>query len=330
MYSANTGALTSVRRTLPHASGPFKRHGWDGFICLRLTAMVGYGLSKPSVSLILKDETAMAKGQINTGTVASIIMAAGRGSRMKGYHGNKTLLPLVPGPSIYDGDRPILLHLMDCLPAGPKAIIVNHCKADVIRLTAPLKVTHCEQPVLNGTGGAILAAGQFIDAQPCEYVIITMGDVPFVREETYAALVGALEDHDLVVLGFQPEEKKQYGVLEIESGKVLKITEWKYWKDYPEAAQQRLSICNSGIYAVSRSVLNDYLPILASRPQVVHKEIDGKMTAIEEFFITDLIEFMVADGKSVGYRLTAEETETMGIDDPEALQKAQALYSSYS
>ena len=268
----------------------------------------------------------MANDLSVTDDVATIIMAAGRGSRMKDYDGNKTLLPLVPGASIYDGRRPILLHLMKNLPAGPKAVIVNHCKADVIQLTGPMNVTHCEQPHLNGTGGAILAAMDFIRSQPCERVIITMGDVPFVEKETYANLVRALEGNDMVVLGFQPVDKKQYGVLELSSDRVQKITEWKYWKQYPEAVQNALTVCNSGIYSVSRSVLLKYLPILASRPQVVQKEIDGKMTTFEEFFITDLIEFMVADGKSVGCRLAVDEMETMGVDDPDALRKAQARY----
>jgi hypothetical protein len=42
-----------------------------------------------------------------------------------------------------------------------------------------------------------------------------------------------------------------------------------------------------------------YLPILASRPQIVQKAINGQMTDIEEFFFTDLIEFMV-QGRQAG------------------------------
>jgi bifunctional UDP-N-acetylglucosamine pyrophosphorylase/glucosamine-1-phosphate N-acetyltransferase len=257
---------------------------------------------------------------------ASIIMAAGRGSRMKGYSGNKTLLPLIPGDSQYVGQEPILVNLFSNLPQGPKAIIVNHCKEDVIKATNGLDATFCDQPVLNGTGGAIIAAQDFIDAQSCPNYVITMGDVPFVKKETYARMVSLLSENDIVILGFCPADKKKYGVLEIESGNVTKITEWKYWKDYPEERQQSLSVCNSGIYAVTRSALETYLPILASRPQIVQKEINGKMTDIEEFFITDLIEYMVADGRSVGYLVAESEIETMGIDDPEALKAAQDLY----
>ena len=67
-------------------------------------------------------------------------MAAGRGSRMKGYDGNKTLLPLNPQSSMFDGSRPILMHLMESLPPGPKALIVNHCQKEVRAATAATSV----------------------------------------------------------------------------------------------------------------------------------------------------------------------------------------------
>jgi bifunctional UDP-N-acetylglucosamine pyrophosphorylase/glucosamine-1-phosphate N-acetyltransferase len=263
---------------------------------------------------------------LKTGQIATIVMAAGRGSRMKGYAGNKTLLPLVPGKSLFEGRRPLLLHLLEQLPQGPKALIVHHCKEDVMAATRGLGVVYCEQPRLNGTGGAIIAAQSFIESQSCERFIITMGDVPFVQQKTYARLVASLDDNDIVVLGFRPLDKKQYGVLEIKNEKVQKITEWKFWKGYPPEEQTALTICNSGIYAITKAALTHYLPILASRPQIVHKEVNGRMTPIEEYFITDVIEYMVQDGKPAGFHVADDEMETMGIDDGSALQKAQALY----
>ena len=258
--------------------------------------------------------------------IATIIMAAGRGSRMAGYTGNKTLLPLTPEGSVFMGQDPILVHIIDQLPSGPKAIVVNHCQNDVRRATRHLGVTYLEQPVLNGTGGAILAARPFLDAIDCDHCIITMGDVPFIRPSTYARLVEGLQDRAMVVLGFKPVDKKQYGVLEIASDRVECITEWKYWKDYPAARQAELTICNSGIYAARREALQRYLPILASRPQIVQKEINGCLTPIEEFFLTDLIEFMVADDLPMGFIVGADETEAMGIDDQAALENAQRLF----
>ncbi|MFO7554005.1 MAG: NTP transferase domain-containing protein [Desulfobacterales bacterium] len=260
--------------------------------------------------------------------IASIIMAAGRGSRMKGYAGNKTLLPLMPGNSVFEGTHLILHHLLANMPVGPKTLIVHHCKADVTAATCHLDITYCEQPVLNGTGGALLAARSFIETQSYSRFIITMGDVPFVKKTTYLRLVRQLESFDLVILGFCPNDKKQYGLLETQGDRVRKITEWKYWKDYSAEKQAALTICNSGIYAVKKDILKKYLPVLASRPQIVQKVINGKTTPIEEFFITDLVEYLVDDGKSVGYILAEDENETIGIDDHDALLKAQAMFKA--
>lgn len=262
--------------------------------------------------------------------VATIIMAAGRGSRMQGYAGNKTLLPLVQDDSVFNGSQPIILHLMENLPDGPKCLIVNHCKDQVMHATRRTGAVYCEQPMLNGTGGAILAAEEFVAQQNAQRSIITMGDVPFVKKHTYEKLVDGLNDHNLMILGFSPEDKKQYGLLEIDKGRVSKITEWKYWKDYPVQRRDRLTVCNSGIYAVGKADLIHYLPILASRPQIVKKQVNGKMADIEEFFFTDLIEYMVKDSKRVGFHVVADEFETMGVDDVAALKKAQAIYADLS
>ncbi|MFC1824787.1 MobA-like NTP transferase domain containing protein, partial [Thermodesulfobacteriota bacterium] len=135
-----------------------------------------------------------------------------------------------------------------------------------------------------------------------------------------------LGENNLVVLGFSPEDRKQYGLLEIEGDSVRRIIEWKYWREYPEHEQRLLTICNSGIYAAHKKELIRYLDILGERPHVVLKERDGEMIKIEEYFITDLIELMQHDGIKVGYALVEDEHEVMGIDDRQSLLKAQKLF----
>lgn len=266
---------------------------------------------------------------MNHEQTASIIMAAGRGSRMKGYSGSKTLLPLIPQVSMYDGVRPILRHILDQLPPGPKAVIVNHCKNDVMAVTQLPVENYYEQPVLNGTGGALLAARSFIEQTEARYVLVTMGDVPLVAPQTYNGLVASLAKQPMTVLGFTPAEKKQYGLLEIEDGSVIRITEWKTWKDYPRERQAALNVCNAGIYAFECSLLAQYLDRLARTPHQVEKMVDGQRRVIDEYFITDLVSYLATDGHSVGYRMVADPDETLGVDDPDALRRAQQLYARY-
>ncbi len=257
---------------------------------------------------------------------ASLILAAGRGSRMKGFDGNKTLLPLVSGDSPFKGSHPILLHILSRLPPGPKALVINYKKEDLVQATRSLEISYYEQPVLNGTGGALIAAREFLQTQEYDRMIITMGDVPFVPSATYLDLVEGLKANHLMVLGFRPSDKKQYGVLEIDGVNVTRIIEWEYWKTYPEERQRDLQICNSGIYAARKDELVQYLGILEKRPHTVGKERGGKLVEVEEFFITDLVELMKDNGFKVGFALAEDENEVMGVDDLPSLLTAQEIF----
>ena len=259
--------------------------------------------------------------------IASLILAAGRGSRMIGFEGNKTLLPLVSGDSPFEGSHPILLNILNNLPPGPKAIVINYRKEDLIHATQSYKISYYEQPQLNGTGGALIAAREFLQTGDYDLMVITMGDVPLVSMATYRNLVKGLEENNLMVLGFKPSDKKQYGVLHIEGVSVRRIIEWEYWKTYPDERQTQLQICNSGIYAARKDDLVRYIGILEKRPHTVNKERNGKLVQLEEYFITDLVELMSEDGLDVGYVLAEEENEVMGVDDLPSLLKAHEIFA---
>lgn len=259
-------------------------------------------------------------------TVASIIFAAGKGSRMKGYRGNKTLLPLIPTADEFHGNHPILLEVLSNLPAGPRGIVVHHCAEAVRTATAHLDVTPIDQPVTNGTGGALLAAKAFIRQVATSKIVITMGDVPLVRAGTYRAMIESLTDNDLTVLAFEPADKAHYGVLELDGDQVARITEWKYWREFSRQKQESLRYCNAGIYAASRSVLLEFVETMQNNPHRVEKQRNGQWVTIEEYFLTDLVELMSRAGHRVGM-LLVPEAEVTGVDTPEALRIVQARYA---
>nr|HID60221.1 MobA-like NTP transferase domain containing protein [Desulfobacterales bacterium] len=245
---------------------------------------------------------------------------------MKGYEGNKTLLPLIPNSSPFQGDLPILCHVLKVLPPGPKAIVVHHRKEDVIAATQAFRVTYCKQEMANGTGGALLAARFFLEGVVQDKVLITMGDVPLVKRETYMKLLEGLDEADGVVLGFKPKNKAQYGAVELCKDRPVKIVEWKYWKEYSREKKESLTIFNAGIYGFRRDVLLTFMDKLKCHPHEVLKERDGKIVTIEEFFVTDLVELIYRAGLKTGYVLAEDEAEVMGVDTPESLKKAQETY----
>jgi bifunctional UDP-N-acetylglucosamine pyrophosphorylase / glucosamine-1-phosphate N-acetyltransferase len=258
--------------------------------------------------------------------IASLIFAAGKGSRMLGYDGNKTLLPLIPGKSRFDGTRPLIHEVLANLPPGPRGIVVGHCAGDVRRTVEAQGISFIEQPVANGTGGALLAARNFIDAVGTDLVVITMGDVPLIRSSTYDKLLDTLEICDMALLAFEPKQRAQYGMLEMEGQEVARIVEWKYWSQFPVERQENLRHCNAGVYAVRRRILLRYLTNLENRPHEVRKERDGQWITIKEYFLTDLAEMMHKDGLIVGMAAVSEE-EVTGVDTPESLEIVQNIYA---
>jgi bifunctional N-acetylglucosamine-1-phosphate-uridyltransferase/glucosamine-1-phosphate-acetyltransferase GlmU-like protein len=259
-------------------------------------------------------------------TTASVIFAAGRGSRMTGYTGNKTLLPLIPSVDVYTGSHPLLLEVLQNLPDGPKSIVVNHCADDVRSATQHLGVSFCRQPETNGTGGALIAARPFIESTPSDSVIITMGDVPLIRRETYGQLIRQVDSCSMALLAFSPRDRARYGMLEVDGDRVLRIVEWKYWKDYPAERKKALRFCNAGVYVVRRSALIQVLDRLQSNPHIVTKQRGEHWVEIKEYFLTDLVEFLSMAGTDVGMVLV-DEDEVTGVDTPETLERVQSEYA---
>ena len=260
--------------------------------------------------------------------VASVIFAAGKGSRVVGYSGNKTLLPLVPSQSLYEGEHPLLMEVLQCLPPGPRGIVVSHCAEEVLEATKESGASYLTQPETNGTGGALLAARSFLESVSQDCVLVTMGDVPLIRSQTYRKLVEELDKNVFGVLAFAPRDKAKYGMLEMEEGRVLRIVEWKYWHAFPSERQAALRFCNAGVYAARRAVLLEYISRLARQPHHVQKQRGDEWITIEEYFLTDLIEMMSMDHLPIGVILAPEE-EVIGVDTPEALTQAQMHYARF-
>jgi bifunctional UDP-N-acetylglucosamine pyrophosphorylase / glucosamine-1-phosphate N-acetyltransferase len=275
----------------------------------------------------MKDGSVLMTGS-QAPQAASIVFAAGKGTRMVDYSGNKTLLPLIPGTSVFDGDRPLLLEVLLNLPSGPVGIVVHHRAAEVKMATKAFAVTHILQPKTNGTGGALLAARGFLESVSQDAVVITMGDVPLIRRMTYEKLISRLDNQDFVILAFEPRERARYGMLEMEGENVLRIVEWKYWHTYSTERQARLKFCNAGVYALRRSVLLTYLDDLANQPHHVKKQQGEGWVTIQEYFLTDLVELMSKDGLKIGW-VVAPEEEVSGVDTPEALQAVQMHYKKW-
>ncbi len=209
-------------------------------------------------------------------TIAAIILAAGKGTRMKSDL-HKVLHPIA--------GRPMLMHLMDAVDAlkpAQKVVVVGSGKeqlAAALGETADLAV----QEPQHGTGHAVQMAEAALAGFDGD-VLILYGDVPFVPTATMQSMVDRINADDapaVVVLAFEPDDTQSYGRVMTSGDRITKMVEHK--DATPEERECRL--CNSGLMAVKA---RDLFGLLA---RVTNDN------AAEEYYLVDIVNIANADGR---------------------------------
>ena len=228
----------------------------------------------------------------NSGPIAAIILAAGKGTRMKSDL-HKVLHPIA--------GRPMLMHLMasvDALNPAKKVVVVGSGKDQLAAALAGSAELAVQEPQL-GTGHAVQQAEGALAALVCD-VLILYGDVPFVPTATMQAMLDRLNAADapaVVVLTFEPQDPSGYGRVIVEQGKIVKMVEQK---DASEA-ELAVKLSNSGLMAVKSA---DLFALLA-------RVTDDN--AQQEFYLTDVVNLANADGRSC-VAITTDPFDVAGIN----------------
>ncbi len=224
--------------------------------------------------------------------IAAIILAAGKGTRMKSDL-HKVLHPIA--------GRPMLMHLMasvDALSPAKKVVIVGSGKAQLeaaLKGSAELAV----QEPQYGTGHAVQQAEGALRGFEGD-VLILYGDVPFVPTATMAAMVDRLNAADapaVVVLAFEPEDPIGYGRVIVQDGRIVKMVEQK---DATEA-ERAVKLSNSGLMAVKSHDLFGLLSRVTDD------------NAQKEYYLTDIVNIANADGRMC-VAVTTDPFDVAGIN----------------
>lgn len=235
----------------------------------------------------------------------SIILAAGKGTRMKSRH--PKALHEIAG-------RSLLGHVIAASQSaldGHTAVVVgpdmDNVRAEAERW-APAAQTFL-QPGQKGTGDAVLAAREAIAGAKDVFVLFC--DTPLLLPETLARMKAALDDGaNIAVLGFEAADPTGYGrLLTSGEGELLAIREHN---DATEAERQ-VSLCNSGVMAFR---CPDLLGIL---DQITDDNAKG------EYYLTDAVEIGRRSGLKV-VAVAADEAQLLGINDRTQLAVAEEAY----
>jgi len=210
--------------------------------------------------------------------IAAIILAAGKGTRMKSDT-HKVLHPIA--------GRPMLLHLIDSVAALAPArtiVVVGSGREQVERAVAPHGAETVHQAEQLGTGHAVQQAQAALAGFDGD-VLVLYGDVPLVPTATMRRMLERLHGADnpaAVVLGFRPVDPGAYGrVIADRDGRIVKMVEFK-----DASAEERAeTLCNSGLMAVGAK---DLFALLARV---------GNDNAAGEYYLPDIVMLAAAQGR---------------------------------
>ena len=242
-----------------------------------------------------------------------VIMAAGKGTRMK------SALPKVLHRL---GGRALLAHVTDCaarLSARRAVVITGHGAAEVeaacallTGAAADISLQFARQEPQLGTGHAVQQA---LPLLPDDGVTLVLsGDVPLTQTATLQALLAQCDDQRLALLTLDMADPSGYGRI-VRSGpkasaQVRAIVEHK---DATEE-QREIHEIYSGIMAVPTRLLRGWLARLDNQ------------TAQNEYYLTDIVKFAVADGVAVVAHLILDAAQVAGVNSPVQLAELERVY----
>ncbi|HZG46176.1 MAG TPA: bifunctional UDP-N-acetylglucosamine diphosphorylase/glucosamine-1-phosphate N-acetyltransferase GlmU [Allosphingosinicella sp.] len=238
--------------------------------------------------------------------VAAIILAAGKGTRMKSDL-HKVLHPLA--------GRPMLEHLLagvEELGCHRSVVVVGSGREQVEPLVAAHGGTVAVQEPQLGTAHAVQQARAALADFDAD-VLILYGDTPLVSVATMRGMIERLRAEDapaVVVVAFRPDDPLRYGrVIADGSGTIEKMVEWKD----ASTAERAVDLCNSGMMAVRAA---DLWPLL---------DRVGNDNAAREFYLPDIVMIAAAEGRR-SVVLEVDPLECAGVNSRAELAGLEAVW----
>ncbi len=239
--------------------------------------------------------------------IAAIILAAGKGTRMKSSR--HKVLHEIAGRSMIEH----LLASVDELEPQKLVTIVGEYREQLEERLADRCAFALQEPQL-GTGHAVQQAEDALAGFDGD-VLVLYGDVPFVKAGTMRAMIDRLRADDApaaVVLGFEPEDPLRYGRVVAQQGQIIKMVEFK---DATED-ERACTMCNSGLLA-ARS--EDLFALLS---RVKNQNAQG------EYYLPDIVNIAIADGRNCAVVACDSADEVAGINSRAELAAAEAQWQS--
>ncbi len=236
------------------------------------------------------------------GKIASVVLAAGKGTRMKSDT-PKVLFPVA--------GKLMLQHIVDILvEAGIDdiyAVVGYGAKKVQAAINGP--ITWVEQREQLGTGHALSRAGGSLRGYSGD-VLVLAGDTPLLTVATLRDLVAehTLGKNAATVLSARVPQPTGYGrIVRGSNGSVIAIAEEKD----ADSNQKKINEINSGTYCLNWAKVEPLLDSLSSN------------NAQGEYYLTDIFSLLVLNGEKTGAYSVSDYQEIMGTNDRVQLALAE-------
>lgn len=233
-----------------------------------------------------------------------VILAAGKGTRMKSLDLNKSKVAFeILG-------KPLVGYVLDALKAAEvnETVVITGFGGEETTKIVQDRAKTAVQKEINGTGKAVQSANIYLEGVSGA-TIVMCGDTPLIRSETINALFDfhVSNGNDMTVATMVFDNPKGYGrIIRGIGGEIVAIREHK------DCTSDELDIreVNSGLYVFNNELLFEYL-----------KEIQPN-NAQKEYYLTDIADIFNKHGKKVCAFVVDDAEEMFGINDRKQLAYA--------
>jgi bifunctional UDP-N-acetylglucosamine pyrophosphorylase/glucosamine-1-phosphate N-acetyltransferase len=290
--------METPQLTLPHPYLHLRR------FCLELLCEVEPDLVHPVLKQTMKELNEALKKEEGLKNLSAIILAAGKGSRMKSNKA-KVTFPLA-GKSMVQRVVDTALKV-DC---SKIAVIVGFQKQSVIDCISPdERLEYVEQTEQLGTGHAVMCAKDAFEGLDTD-VLILCGDVPLLSTETLKHLVKVHRESgaSCTLLTAFLDDAGRYGrILRDADGHISGIVEYKDATDEQRAIKE----WNTGIYCFNSRDMFDALSKVSNTNEQ------------NEFYLTDTLALLRAAGKKVSSIVLENLNEVTGVNSQAQLAQLE-------
>jgi bifunctional UDP-N-acetylglucosamine pyrophosphorylase / glucosamine-1-phosphate N-acetyltransferase len=242
---------------------------------------------------------------MTTSSVAAIILAAGKGTRMRSQRA-KVLHEVGGEPMIARAVRAVA-----ALAPDPIVIVVGHQAREVEAAVNSSAARFALQEPQRGTGDAARCALEQLPANFAGDVLITYGDMPAIASATLRAFLDAHRERGarLSFISVVLDDPAAYGrVIRDASGSVERIVEFRD----ASPAERAVKEINTGCYLVDSALLRSALTEI--KPG----------NAQDEYYLTDIVAIALGRGEKIEAWVSEEPAQFAGINSREELANMEA------